>query len=90
MDESISDKHSLIIENREKLIMNGVQKVISFDDETILLQTNLGKISIKGENLHIDSFNNEVGELSAKGKINAVIYMSNLSKDTSLISKIFR
>jgi len=90
MSENIIDKHSIIIENRNKTNLSGVRKVISFDDESILLETNMGKITIKGEGLHIENFSNEIGDLSIDGKINAIVYMSDLSKDTSIFSKIFR
>jgi len=86
----MAKEHNLIIENRNRLLMGGVIEVISFDEESILLQTNMGNITIKGDMLKIEGFNTDTGDLTANGKINAVVYMSDIAKDKNLFSKIFR
>lgn len=42
MEEVIRSNHNIIIEDRKKLTLSGVKDVISFDDETLLLETALG------------------------------------------------
>lgn len=90
MDENSNIYQNVIIESRKKLNISGVREVTSFDDETILLETALGKMTVKGEELHIESFNTENGELSATGQIHAVVYMSDGKSSGGFISKIFR
>ena len=48
MDEVIRSNQNIIIEDRKKLTLSGVKDVISFDDETLLLETVLGRQTLKG------------------------------------------
>ena len=90
MEENFSTIQNVILENRNKLNISGIKEVISFDDETLLLDTSLGKMTIKGENIHIESFNTESGDLSAKGKFYAVVYMSDTKQSGGFLSRIFK
>ena len=42
---------NLVLENREKLSISGVLDVLSFDDQVVIIETELGLLTIKGENL---------------------------------------
>ena len=90
MEQTKFKDHNVIIDNREKLNVSGVTDVVSFDEETILLKTVMGKITVKGENLHIVSFDNDIGDLVTEGKIHAVIYMSDDKESVGFFSKLFR
>lgn len=90
MEENIAVYQNVIIEGRKKLNISGVREVSSFDDETILLDTTLGKMTVKGEELHIVSFNTETGDLTADGQVHAVVYMSDGKSSGGFISRIFR
>ena len=90
MEENSAVYQNVIIEGRKKLNISGVRDVISFDDETILLDTALGKMTVKGEEIHISNFNTETGVLSAEGQIHAVVYMSDGKSSGGFISRIFR
>ena len=56
MSENGKKIHNVILEQRRRLNMSGVNEVIGFDDETITLDTELGMLTIKGEGLKIGSF----------------------------------
>ena len=90
MEENVNVYQNVIIESRKKLNISGVKDVISFDDETILLDTPLGKMTIKGESIHIANFNTETGDLEAHGTIHAVVYMSDGKSSGGFISRLFR
>lgn len=90
MEETANVYQNIIIESRKKLNISGVKDVISFDDETVLLETELGKLTVKGEDLHIVNFNTETGDLTATGRVHAVVYMSDGKSSGGFISKIFR
>ena len=66
--------NNIIIENRKKITLSGIKDVVSFDEETIVLNSTQGKLVIKGIGLHINSFEAETGDLIGDGKINAVVY----------------
>lgn len=88
--KAVYKDHNIIIDNREKLNISAVDDVLSFDEETILLKTIMGKITVKGENLHITSFDNDIGDLKAEGKIYAVVYMSDEKESGGFFSRLFR
>ena len=89
MEEKIFEPQNVIIESRKKLNVSGVKDVMSFDEETLLLDTSLGKMTVKGERLHIESFNTDTGELVSDGKIHAVVYMSD-AKSGGFFSRVFK
>ena len=89
MDEVIRSNHNIIIEDRKKLTLSGVKDVISFDDETLLLVTVLGRLTVKGAGLHIVNFDTASGDLFAEGKIYAAGYTSD-EKNGGFFSRVFR
>lgn len=90
MEENLTVVQNVIIENRKRLNISGVKEVSSFDDETVLLDTALGRMTVKGEGLHIESFNTVTGDLIAVGKVHAVVYMSNAKSTGGFLSRLFR
>ena len=64
----------LMLENREKLLIQGVQQVESFDEESIQLDTLLGALVIRGRGLHIDRIDDQNGEVAVTGEIVALLY----------------
>ena len=89
MDEVIRSNQNIIIEDRKKLTLSGVKNVISFDDETLLLETVLGRLTVKGAGLHIVNFDTASGDLFAEGKIYAAVYTSD-EKNGGFFSRVFR
>ena len=89
MQENNTVSGNIIIENRKIINLSGVSECLGFDDETISLDTKLGKLTIKGTGLHIQNFNTTNGELTAEGRIHAIVYTVNDSKQ-SFFGKIFR
>ena len=65
---------NLMLENREKLLIQGVQQVESFDEESIQLDTLLGVLVIWGRGLHIDRIDDQNGEVAVTGEIVALLY----------------
>lgn len=69
-----SSLHSVHMENREKMTISGVEDVASFTEENIVLLTNMGTLTVKGNDLHINKLNVESGELVIDGSINLCEY----------------
>lgn len=88
LEESVRSNHSIIIENRKKITMTGVKDVLSFDEETVILETSMGRLTVKGAGLHILNFDTESGEITAEGKIYAAVYTAEESG--GIFSRIFR
>ena len=89
MEENIRSNHNIIVEDRKKMTLTGVKDVLSFDDETFVLDTSLGKMTVKGSGLHIINFDTKSGDFSAEGKLYAMVYTSD-EKSGGFISRMFR
>ena len=84
---------NIILENREKLNISGVLDVLSFDDQIVILETELGLLTVKGENLRINKLSLDTSEVIVDGDISGLNYSEkDFSKDKagSFISKIFK
>lgn len=95
MDKDIisTSNHSISINERKNIIITGVKKIDSFDEEEFLLETNMGFILIKGSELEIIKLDTYQGNVSIKGKINSLNYMENSNKkekEDSLFGKLFK
>lgn len=84
--------HKLMIENRQGGTVTGVTDVMSFDEKDILLITQAGKLTIKGEQLHVKRLNLEKGEVDIEGRVDSLLYLSkNMEKQNeSIWKRMFR
>ena len=83
---------NLVLENRNKLNVTGVKDVLSFDDEVIIMETELGLLTIKGENLKINKLSIDTGDVIIEGEVNNLGYNdhSKREQEKSILSKIFK
>lgn len=69
-----AEGHVVTITNREHVSIGGVIHVDSFDDQEIVVDTDLGTLNLKGEDLHIKQLNLDDGYLEVEGVVNSVTY----------------
>jgi len=83
---------NLILENREKLNISGVLDVLSFDDQVVVIETELGLLTVKGDNLRINKLSIDTSEVMVEGEIYNLQYSEKdlNKKGTSIIGKIFK
>ena len=74
MSEETILEHSVIMQDRKSLSISGVNDVKSFDEETVILSTKMGVLSIKGNDLKINGFSTTSKDINIEGKIYALIY----------------
>lgn len=67
-------QHSLQIVNREQVMVHGVLAVDSFDDEEIVLETEMGTLTLRGEDLHIKQLDLELGRFAVEGFVSVCTY----------------
>ena len=81
-----------VLENREKLSISGVLDVLSFDDQIIIVETELGLLTIKGEDLRINKLSIDTSETIVNGNIMQIAYSENTvdKKGEGIFSKIFK
>lgn len=82
--------HNVSIIDRKNIIITGVKKIESFNDKEFLLETTMGFMTIKGDNLEIIKLDTYQGNVSIKGIISSLIYSENTKKEESLLSKLFK
>lgn len=83
--------HNIIMESRHKLSVSGVNDVESFNEEEIVLHTDMGALIIKGAQLHINKLSVEIGEVSMEGNIDSMEYSDKrTNKGAGLLSRMFR
>ena len=82
--------HNIVLEDRRLLTVSGVSDVDSFDEETVVIFTDLGELTVRGTDLHINRLSVEVGELTVEGNIAALIYSQESAQKGGFFSKVFR
>ncbi|MBD7939347.1 MULTISPECIES: sporulation protein YabP [Cytobacillus] len=84
--------HDVIMRGRRLLDITGVKQVESFDNEEFLLETVMGFLAIKGQNLQMKNLDVDKGIVSIKGKIFDLVYLDDQhgEKAKGLFSKLFR
>lgn len=94
MDKEINNliSHNVTISDRKNIMISGVKKIESFDNEEFLMETNMGYILLKGSELEIIKLDTYQGNVSIKGKFNSLIYMDSTKKekDEGMFSKLFK
>jgi len=85
--------HKVTMTNRRSCIISGVKDVLSFDIHEVILETEQGMLSIKGDDLHVNRLTLEKGEVDVDGRIDSFVYseaVNNIHKNESLLSRLFR
>ena len=83
---------NIVLENREKLSISGVLDVLSFDDQIVILETELGLLTVKGENLRINKLSLDTAEVIIEGEISSLAYSQTKQEKSAgtILSKIFK
>ncbi len=88
-DKSIKMQQNIILENREKLFVSGVRDVKSFDEESVVISTVLGELSVRGSSLRVGMYNAESGDITVEGRLQAFGYRTDV-KGGGILGKIFK
>ena len=88
------EKAGLEMIERQLMRLRGVNNVDEFDEEKIVLQTELGKLEIKGQHLNVTSLDVEHGSLQIDGIIDSFSYVeekkqrARSKKQVGLLSRL--
>lgn len=69
--------HACRLENRNAASLTGVREVVSFDENQVVMDTDMGLLTIKGKDLHVSRLTVEKGEMEIEGQIDSLTYSSN-------------
>lgn len=85
--------HKVLLLNRERLEITGVRDVVSFDENQVVLDTDMGLLTVKGKELHVKRLTLEKGEADLDGTADSLVYSSNEAyrkSGESLFSRLFK
>ena len=86
--------HSVSIIERKNVLITGVKKVDSFDNEEFLVETIMGYLVLKGEDLEIVKLDTREGNITIKGFVKSFDYIDdnkeNKEKEGSIFSRLFK
>ena len=68
-------RHELCLKKCQSGEISGVKEVLSFDTETVRLETVCGRMQIRGHDLHVSQLSLETGHISISGTVDSVQYM---------------
>ena len=90
--DSVTLISEIKLNDRKKISLSGLKKLVSFDPEEFVMETNLGPLVVKGNNLEIVKLDIIDGNLQIKGKINSLVYLDgkDSKKDNSILAKLFK
>lgn len=84
-------QHRIVWTDRKLGSITGVTDVSSFDETTVILETEQGILTLKGKNLHIGKLSLEQGEVEMDGSIESMVYTgSRPVKKGSVLKRMFR
>ena len=74
-------RHGVTVQDRSETEIRGVTDVKGFDEETVILDTVCGGLTVEGKNLHIQVLDLEQGVVSVNGQVDTLIYETTESDD---------
>ncbi len=80
--------HGVIMEERARLSVTGVEEVERFDEDEIAMLTVKGALIVRGSGLHIGKLSLDVGEVTVEGLITELCY-EETAPSGSLWSRLF-
>lgn len=80
--------HRIVLEDREQLMVSGVEEVESFDESSIILSTIRGGLEVQGEGLHIEKLSLDGGDLLVEGLIHGLIYTEERRERGGFLSRL--
>ena len=82
-------RHTLMIEERERTVVNGVTDVLGFDEGLVSMETTAGSLTVRGEELHVEELNLEHGRVVLTGAVTALEYGEETGARGGLFGRLF-
>ena len=91
MENNLVGSHEIRINDRKTITLSGIKKIISFNHELFIMESNLGTLEIKGSQLELNKLDTTAGNVSIKGTINSLNYLDKeKNKEESILAKLFK
>ena len=76
----MQNSQKILICDKNKIEIDSVMSVRTFDENGVLLETSLGQISIEGSDLKIENFEKTTSVILITGNISGVFYLEKRYK----------
>lgn len=86
----INIPHSVMLEDRNKLTVEGVTDIAGYDEQTISAETVAGELTVRGSGLKIIRMSIDMGELIIEGNISSLNYSEKEEERGGFWSRVFR
>lgn len=81
-------EQKLSLEDRNRFTVTGVSQVVRFEEELVVLETNLGTLHLHGQGLKLQDLSLEGGRAAVEGQVNALIFEE--PRERGLLGRLFR
>ena len=85
--------HRLTIQDRKLAGITGVSDCVSFDENEVVLDTDMGLLTIRGKDLNVNRLTLEKGEVDLEGTVESFVYSSNEAlrrSGESIFTRLFK
>lgn len=89
-DKTPKWRHQLSLIDREEMTVEGVANLGSFDEREIVMETEAGMLSIKGEGLNIKHLNLEKGNIVIEGNVKSIAYEDEVKQKKGLLERLLK
>ena len=90
MSDKILLQHKVVIENRASMSVAGVIRVVSYDENRIVLGTDYGTLLITGRGLMAGEISSTNNTMKLTGNIDTLQYKGARDKRESILSRLTR
>ena len=73
-EPQIAFAHKLTLTQRNSLTMTGVTEVVSFDENAVIVHTDLGTLTVQGQQLQLKTLSVEGGQITVEGNVSSLHY----------------
>ncbi|MDR3559992.1 MAG: sporulation protein YabP [Negativicutes bacterium] len=89
-DKTPKWRHQLTLVDREELTVEGVANLGSFDEREIVMETEGGLLTVRGEGLNIKQLNLEKGNISIDGTVKTLVYEDETKQKRGLLERLLK
>ena len=79
----------MILEERTKLTVTGVDEVLSFDENEVTMRTSRGSLIVRGSELHVGKLAIDTGELGIDGTVSDLLYEEEQQRGEGFWARLF-
>ncbi len=93
IDIATNYNHGITLVERKNLMVSGIKKIENFDDEEFLMETTMGYLIIKGEELELIKLDTLQGNVNIKGLIKGINYLEEVKtkeKEKGIFNRLFK